>query len=129
MYYDFPIIIGLVARLLLLLANPVAILSFRILHDKIHFFFFHAGFFFVRKIILLHTRIASVQKYKSTKEKRGVSKQKLHRKVTIISATVVQWGKIFSGGGILIFKILYFLMKSGNSGFNKSHFPMYSSYF
>ena len=65
--------------------------------------------------------------YKSTKEKRGVSKQKLHRKVTIISATVVQWGKIFSGGGILIFKKLYFLMKSGyfgNSGINKSHLPM-----
>ena len=66
--------------------------------------------------------------YKSTKEKRGVSKQKLHRKVTIISATVVQWGKIFSGGGILIIKKLYFLMKSGyyfeNSGFNKSHLPM-----
>ena len=40
--------------------------------------------------------------YKSTKEKRGVSKQKLHRKVTIISATVLQWGKIFSGGGFLL---------------------------
>ena len=65
--------------------------------------------------------------YKSTKEKRGVSKQKLHRKVTIISATVVQWGKIFSGGVILVFKKLDFLMKSGyfgNSGFNKSHLPM-----
>ena len=49
LYYDFPIIIGLVAHLLLLLSNPVAILSFRILHDKIHLFFFHAGFFLLEK--------------------------------------------------------------------------------
>ena len=76
--------------------------------------------------------VKKIKMVPSLRIRRGVSKQKLHRKVTIISATVVQWGKIFSGGGILIFKKLYFLMKSGyfgNSGFNKSHFPMYSSYF